>query len=77
MNLRIKNDKIRAANGGFFKKINILNKRDIQAVEFKTTPFQKRYGLGKIKIHYYSEIGEEINLIFMENYLVDKLIKTK
>ncbi|MGG7078298.1 PH domain-containing protein [Clostridium sardiniense] len=77
INLRIKNNKIRATNGGFFKKINILNKRDIQAVEFITTPFQKRYGLGKIKIHYYSEIGEEINLIFMENYLVDKLIKTK
>lgn len=77
LNLKISNNKIKAVNGGFVRNKYILDKKDIQAVQFETTPFQKKYNLGKIAINYYSEIGEVITLNYMKKEYVQKIINAK
>ncbi|MDQ0150539.1 PH domain-containing protein [Eubacterium multiforme] len=74
LNLKISKNKIKAVNGGFVRTKYILDKKDIQAVQFKTTPFQERYNLGKILINYYSEIGEVITLNYMRKECVSKIL---
>ncbi len=75
--LKVENYKVKVINGGLVKKINLLNKKDIQAVEFNTTMFQRKYNLGKIKIHYYSETSEEICIKYMKQSYINELIKIK
>ena len=77
LNLKIEKDKIKAVSGGFLKIKYLLDKKDIQAVKFITTPFLKKYNLGKISICFYSEIGDEINLNYMNENKIPYIIKKK
>lgn len=74
VNLKVKDNKVRAVTGGFFRTIHILNARDIQAVSFKDNPIQSNLGIGKIIIDYYSEIVEEIKLPYMKKELVNEIL---
>lgn len=77
LNLKIEKDKIKVVKGGIFKIKYLLDKKDIQAVKFTTTPFLKKYNLGKISICCYSEIGEEVTLNYMNRNKIPYIIKKK
>ena len=76
INLKIKENKVRAVTGGFFRTIHILKGKDIQAVGFNTNPIQEKNNIGKIVIDYYSENSEEINLPYMNKKYVEVLLNS-
>lgn len=76
INLKIKENKVRAVTGGFFRTIHILKGKDIQAVGFNTNPIQEKNNIGKIVIDYYSENSEEINLLYMNKKYVEVLLNS-
>lgn len=76
LNISFDNKKVKVINGGVFRTIYILRGRDIQAVEFKTNPIQSKNNVGKITIDYYSELSEEIKIIYMNKHYVSQLIES-
>ena len=76
INLKIKENKVRAVTGGFFRTIHILKGKDIQAVGFNTNPIQEKNNIGKIVIDYYSENSEEIKLPYMNKKYVEVLLNS-
>lgn len=76
LNISVDNKKVKVINGGLFRTIHILRGRDIQAVEFKTNPIQSKNNVGKITISYYSELSEEIKIVYMNKNYVSQLIES-
>ena len=76
INLKIKENKVRAVTGGFFRTIHILKGKDIQAVGFNTNPIQEKNNIGKIVIDYYSENSEKIKLPYMNKNYVEVLLNS-
>ncbi|GAA0713384.1 hypothetical protein GCM10008904_27620 [Paraclostridium ghonii] len=76
LNISVDNKKVKVINGGLFRTIHILRGRDIQSVEFKTNPIQSKNNVGKITIDYYSELSEEIKIIYMNKHYVEQLIES-